>query len=383
MKKRKRIRLLILLIFSMASTAAASETASPGGIDQQEIYREQYEIVGGGKLQEALPDDVQNYMGYITPTPDLDLGKAIGQVISRTQPERQGAVRSALSTLFRIAVILLFCGCASGVRLASGDTAPPAVISLAGALGITAVVFGDMKGLLSLCILTIERLSVFSKAMLPVMAASLGISGAPATAAMSSAVTMFTFDFLITFIHTVLVPAVSAYIAIITVNAAMGNDTLSRLAAFVKWLSTGTLKLFLTVFIAYITISGSVSGGVDGMAVKAARFALSGSVPVVGGIISDATETLLGGAALLKNSLGIFGMLCIVALCIVPFLQAGISYLTFRAGAAVLSPICSRELGQLVAGIADSIGMMLGMLGTCSAILFFELVFCVTVVKPV
>ena len=55
----------------------------------------------------------------------------------------------------------------------------------------------------------------------------------------------------------------------------------------------------------------------------------------------------------------------------------------FKAGAAVLTPVCGSALSGLVAGLSDSMGLMLGMLGTCSAILFFELVFSITLVNPI
>ena len=92
---------------------------------------------------------------------------------------------------------------------------------------------------------------------------------------------------------------------------------------------------------------------------------------------------MLAGAVLIRNTLGIFGMLRIVAICLLPFLRVGCNYLLFKAGGAVLTPVCGGALAGLVTGLSDSMGLMLGMLGTCSAILFFELVFSVMMVNPI
>lgn len=348
----------------------------------EELFQKQLDIVGGNQITSAIPGENRQYIQNIKPSPNLDLGEALSEIYRKTANERSGAVRSAISTLIKVSIVLVLCGCATGLQGAVGNSLPSNVITMAGALGITAAVFSDINGLLSLCMLTIDQVNIFSKAMLPVMAASITIAGAPTAAATVYAVTLFAFDILITFIRGVLVPAVCAYIAIITANAAIGNDTLTRLAAFIKWITTGTLKIFLMAFTAYVTVTCSVSHGLDGMTVKAAKFALSGSVPVVGSIISDATETLLSGAVILKNALGVFGMLGVCAICIIPFLKVGISYLIFKAGSAVLSPVCNDSLGKLLAGIGDSVGMMLGMLGTCMAVIFFELVYSVAMVKP-
>ena len=268
--------------------------------------------------------------------------------------DTQRFLSSALRSLTKMMVVAVAIGALSGLRTAAGGGEIP-IATMAGALAITGILLGDLRGMLSLCVETLNQTSVFSTTLLPVMAS----------------------------VTKMLVPAVCAYIAIITVNAALGNDILGGLATFIKWLTTGSLKLILTVFIAYLSISGAIGGSVDAVTLKAAKFAVSGSVPVVGGIISDATESMLAGMAAIKNTVGILGMLGVAAICIAPFLQVGINYLLFKAGTAVLSPLCSSPLEKLMAGLSDSFGLMLGMLGTCSAVLFFELVFSITMVKPI
>ena len=79
----------------------------------------------------------------------------------------------------------------------------------------------------------------------------------------------------------------------------------------------------------------------DRMTLKTAKLAVSGAVPVVGGVISDATETMLSGAALLRGSIGIFGMLCVAAICFVPFVRAGASYLC--GGCCTLAAVLGRH----------------------------------------
>lgn len=346
-----------------------------------EVWNGQKGLVGADSVKSALDGQTQSLLGDIDISSEIELGESLIRIVEKTESERTQAVKSTISTLARVTVVLLFCGCAAG--FGSASRLPSPILPMAGALGVTAVIYGDLHGLMSLCLETIDSMDIFSASMMPVMASALTISGAPATAALTYGATMFVFDLTVSIITGLLVPAVSGYIAVITVNAAIGNDMLSRMASFLKWVVSGILKILLTGFVAYITISGTVSHGLDNGAVKTAKFALSGSIPVVGGIISGATDTLLSGAILLKNALGVFGMLCIAAICIVPFLRVGISYLIFKAGTAVLSPVTPPQLSKLMEGIVSGFGMLLGMLGSCAAILFFELVFAVTMVKAI
>ena len=92
----------------------------------------------------------------------------------------------------------------------------------------------------------------------------------------------------------------------------------------------------LAAFTLYLTLTGAVSGAADQAAVRAAKAVLSGTVPVVGGILSDAAETLLAGAGVLRGGIGIFGTLGVLAICAYPFLHLGIQYLLYR-GAGFLA----------------------------------------------
>lgn len=287
-------------------------------------------------------------------------------------------ITSSVRSLSKMLIVIMLGGICAGFQ--KNSDLP--VVTIATALAMTSVLFSDLQGILFLCTQTLEQISIFSNTMLPVMAGAITLSGAPITASATQSITMLALSLIIDFISSVLVPAICAYIAIITVNAALSHDLLDNLGQFIKWITTGSLKLILTIFIAYLSISGAISGSVDAVALKTAKFAVSGSVPVVGGIISDATESMLAGMVTIKNSLGIIGLLGVVSICIIPFLQVGINYLIFKAGTAAFSPICSPPIRKLMTGIGDSLGLMLGMLGTCSAILFFELVFSILMVNP-
>ena len=254
---------------------------------------------------------------------------------------------------------------------------------MAAALGCAAVLLRDFMGVLSLCRDTLDQISVFSGTLQPVLATVLATGGNTVTATVLQAATMVVFDLVIRLVNALLVPAACAYLAITAVDAAAGNGMLRGIADGIKSLTSGVLKLILTLFTAYLAIAGGVSGNVDRMTLKTAKLAVSGAVPVVGGVISDATETMLSGAALLRGSIGIFGMLCVAAICFVPFVRAGASYLCYKAGAAVLSPLCSDGMKRFLENVGTGFGLLLGMLSTCCMILFLELVYMVAMVKPI
>jgi stage III sporulation protein AE len=328
----------------------------------------------------GLDGDSRQMLGNISFSDCTDFGMVFHTLWQNSRQAAAGVIKSALYSVSKTAVVMILCGCAAG--FSSSTKMPSVILTMAGALGITAVIANDLTGLLSLCKTTAEEISVFSNAMLPVVLTAVTLCGAPTSGALSCTATIFALNLCISLITSVLIPAVSAYIAMITVNSALGNGMLTRLAEFIRWAVSGVLKILVTVFIGYVTVFGSVGRSIDSATVRAAKFAMSGSIPVVGGILSNAAETVLSSAVVLKNSIGIFGMLCAVSICLLPFLQIGLNYLFFRTGMAVLSPICPSLLLGLMDGITNSFRLILGMLGSCCAIIFFELVFTVVFFTP-
>ena len=338
--------------------------------------------VGGDTLIDAVPSGQRGYLDGIRPETADELAGSFAKLLGNMSSDARGAVQGAVSSLARVAVVVIITAAARGFSAAAGGEAD-AVIDMAGVLGCAAVLLQDFSGVLSLCRDTLTQISVFSGTLQPVLATVLSVGGSATTATALQVATMFVFDLVIRLVNVLLVPAACAYLGIIAVDAAAANGMLRGIADGIKGLTAGALKLILTLFTAYLTIAGGVSGSVDRIALKTAKFAVSGAVPVVGGVISDATETVLSGAALLKNSIGIFGMLCVTAICLVPFLCAGTSYLCYKAGAAVLSPLCAGSLRQLLEGVGTGFGLLLGMLSTCCLILYLELVYVVAMVKPI
>jgi stage III sporulation protein AE len=130
------------------------------------------------------------------------------------------------------------------------------------------------------------------------------------------------------------------------------------------------LLLLLAAYVLYITVSGVLSGAADTVAVKTTRAALGGFVPVVGGIIGDAAEAILAGASVIRASIGVFGLLAVLAIALTPFIRLGIAYLLFKLTAALAGITAEPKLVKLLGDIGSAFGLILGMVGAGVFILF-------------
>jgi stage III sporulation protein AE len=157
-------------------------------------------------------------------------------------------------------------------------------------------------------------------------------------------------------------------------DCALHNDAFRELKKFVKWLTTWSIKIVLYIFTGYMGITGVVSGTTDAAALKAAKLTISGMVPVVGGILSDASESVLVGAGVMKTAAGMYGTLAMLAICAEPFLKIGVQYLMLKATAALCGIFGSKALSNLVQDFSSALGILLGMTGSACLMLLISTV---------
>lgn len=361
--------LVFVLLFLLTGQALAVET--------DEILRSQADALDLSGLQRSAEEYAPD-MDW-TQMPDLNSG--LVDLLETGTASLHGVVKKALrSGLLLLAIVLLSSLAESSAACGTGKTIQAAPV--AAALAITAVAVADANTLIGLGNEVIEKMELFSKVLLPTVAAATAASGSPGGAAARQLAAMLFSDLLMTLISRLLLPLVYAYIAACTAYAAIGNEGLKRIAATLKWVVTSLLTTVLLAFVGYLTVSGVIAGTTDALTIKAAKFTVSSMVPVVGGILSDASETVLAGAAILKNSVGVFGMLVVLGMCILPFLQLGVHYLMYKITAALSATVADSRIAGLIDGIGGAFGLVLGMTGACALLLLVSLVSAVTMVSP-
>ncbi len=333
------------------------------------------------ELRGALPYETQTLLRNV----DLSGNgwqEGVAALLAAGGEEGRALLRRGLGSGTKLLLIVLLCDGAQILYFREKDSKLLQCVSMTGALAVVMLSAGSISDMIGLGAETIHTLNDFSKTLLPLLAAACATSGQVTAAAVREVGTSLFADVLITCIDRLLIPLVYLYIGAITAGAVLREHHLQKIAGAIKKCMVWTLTVLLTVFTAYLTISGAISGAADATALKATRLAISTAVPVVGGIMSDAAGALLVGASLLKNAIGVFGMLAVFALCITPFLQIGVQYLVYKIAAFLAEIVDQSGLSQLIGEIGGAFGMVLGMTGACALLLMISVVTSVAAVMP-
>lgn len=252
----------------------------------------------------------------------------------------------------------------------SGSTA--ALTQMAGTATIAGVALAGTNSLIRLGMDTVEELSQYGKLLLPVMTAALAAQGGTTTSAALYAGTAVFDSLLSSLIAGVLSPMVYLFLALATANSAVGEEVLKKMRDAVKNFVSWCLKILLTIFTTYMSVTGVVSGTTDAAALKATKLTISTVVPVVGSILSDASEAVLVSGGVMKNAAGIYGILAALAMFLAPFLRIGIHYLMLKLTSATCGVFGGKAIAELIGDFATAMGLLLAMTGSACLLLLIS-----------
>ena len=313
------------------------------------------------KALEITAPTVPDYASEYMPSDPVNLTEGILEVlrtaINRARPDIREAGRVCISLAAIMMLLSVF-------RTFPGTS--DRTVNLSGAVCLSTVMLNSATALMNLAADTVKAISEYGKMLLPPMTAALAAQGGITSSTALYAGTVMFDAFLSSLISKLLIPMTYVYLAVSTVASATSEDMLSKFRDTVKWMITWVLKTVLYVFTGYIGITGILSGTTDAAALKAAKLTISGVVPVVGGILSDASEAILVSAGSAKNAAGIYGLFAMIALLCGPFLKIGVHYLMVRFTGMICSIFGSKSLSGLIQDFASCMGMMLGMTGAVS-----------------
>lgn len=248
------------------------------------------------------------------------------------------------------------------------------VTDFVGILAVTGLLLNQTHSLVSMAANTVVELSEYGKLLLPVMTAAMASQGGiTGSAALYTGTALFN-TLLSSAVANLLIPLIYVYLAFCVACAATQEELIQKCRDFIKWAMTWGLKIVLYIFTGYMGLTGVISGTADQAAVKATKLTMSGMIPVVGGILSDASEAVILGAGVMKNAAGIYGMLALIGIWLKPFLTIGISYLMLKISAAVCDGFAAKKVSGLIKNVSEAMGLLLGMTASVCILLLISVI---------
>lgn len=313
--------------------------------------------VPAGALEIEAPQIPSDYSSRMpSDTDDLTDGllEIILDAIQTLRPDLQEVVRISAGIL---AAALLV----SVVQTFSAST--QTMTETIGVIIIAVLLLTGTGAMIHLASTTVDETCGYGKLLLPVMTTALAAQGGITSSGTLYAATAFFIALLQSALDSFLVPGVYLYLSLSTGSAATGEPFLKRIGDLLKQFLSWCLKILLIIFTTWLSLTHVVSGTTDAATLKAAKVSMSSFIPVVGGILSDASETVLISAGVMKNAAGIYGILAVMTLFIHPFLKIGLHYLVLKFTGGMVSAFGSARVTAVVDAFGNAMALLLAMTG--------------------
>ncbi len=224
---------------------------------------------------------------------------------------------------------------------------------------IATVVINSFLEILHLTENTIEKITNFMNLLVPLFTTLVLTTGNIATTNMFQPILLFTINFISNFTNQFLIPMLLISMSLTITSNILDKGQLEGIAKFFKSSIAWILGIVLTIFTSLLTLEGTLSSSVDGFTAKTTKAAVSNFIPVVGKILGDSLDTVLGCANILKNTIGILGVIIILTIVLMPIIKISVYCIFFKITALFGETLADTRCAKLISGLADGYKILL------------------------
>ena len=366
--KKKLIVFLIVFFCISPISYAEEETAS-----QEEILSSQQDSLN-------ISSFIKEAQKYTTDTfEDLDLGELFSSAITGNVDNETllkafskiigKEVLSCINILGSIVIIIVIHSILKSISEGLENKSISQITYYVQYILIVTLIMKNFADILTMVRTSIDSLVGFMNSLVPLLITLMLTTGNIASAGITEPIILFIITFIGNFITTVLIPFILIANVLGIVSKVSPRVQVDKLSKFFNSSVVWVLGIVLTIFVGVLSVEGSLSSTVDGITAKTAKAAVTNFIPVVGKILGDAVDTVIGCSNVLKNAVGIVGVIVIVCICIGPIIKLAVLMALYYLAGAICQPIADEKIVKLLDQMGDTFKMLLAIMCSVSVML--------------
>ena len=361
----KKIILIFILILIIPTNALA-ET-------EEEIMsstQEKFNISG-------FINQAQEYTGNFFEDMDLSdifnqavQGKVNNQTIYKKIIKILGnEVSSNLKILISILVIIVIHGILKSITDSLENSNVSQIIYFVQYILIVTLIMSNFTEIIKLIKETANNLVGFINLLMPLLLTLMVYTGNITTSSVLEPIVLFISNFIGNIIVDALIPIVLIIVVFSIISKISDRVQVEKISKFLKSGVVWFLGTVLTIFVGVVSLEGTLSSSVDGVTAKTAKAVVSSVIPVVGKVLGDVVDSVLGCGVVLKNAVGVVGVIVIIGICILPVLKIATLSIMYSLASAVVQPMADDKIVKLLDEMSGVFKLLLAILCSLSVIL--------------
>lgn len=282
-------------------------------------------------------------------------------------------VKESFRLMFNVLIIIIIHSVMKEIIENLGNNSSAKIAYFVQYLMIVTLVTQSFVSVLNITKEAIDNLSNFMNLLIPLLTTLILTTGCISISNIFQPTLIFLSSMLGNFFNNFLMPVLLMSITFSIISNISDKVQLDKLSKFFKSSIVWILGILLTIFTCLISVEGTLSSSVDALTAKTTKAAVSNFIPVVGKILGDTTETIIGCSNILKNAVGIIGLIIIVGIVLIPLLKILTLWVTFCLTSAICEIIADNKIVKLTSQIADSYKILLAILFSVSVMFFIAI----------
>lgn len=283
-------------------------------------------------------------------------------------------IKINMKLMFKILAICIFCGIIKNIQN-SNESGVSEVAFYICYLMIAILIITSFMQIVTIVKDTIKSLNAFMGVIIPIIIIYLTISGNIVVVSSLQPVLLGMIAVISNLVSAFLIPLVLISTILSLVSNISEEVDVSKLGAFFKKNALFVLEISLIIFVGILSLEGTLAANVDGIVAKTTKSVVNTTIPVVGKLIGDAADSVIGATSITKNALGIVGILVIVSIALGPLIKSLILMVIFNIANCIVEPLVDKRISKCIGGISDSTKIMVGILAAMSMLFIISITF--------
>ena len=231
--------------------------------------------------------------------------------------------------------------------------------------------------------IVLDNIVTFMNMFIPFLSMLIVSTGNIVTSSVAEGVLFFSILFISNFIKNFLIPMFMISVTLSIVSNFSEKIKLDGLAKFFKSTIIWILGIVLTIFICILSLETEITSSVDSFTAKTTKAAVSNFIPVVGKIMGDSVDAVLGSFNIIKNSVGVIGIIVVLSITLFPIIKLFVMYVLFNITIVFSEIIAENNIVKLLNGLSENLKVLLGVLISVTIMLVIEIVIVIKITNGV
>lgn len=352
MKKILILTVLLIAIFSGTSCAIQDKI-----IESQKDTLKISSFIQEAKnyTKEVFPDIDMNNMFSDAIKGEISTNKIYKGILNLFGKE----IKNTLKVLGSILIIIVVHSIFKSISENLGNQSISQITYYIQYILIVTLIMANFTEIIAMTRDTIQNLVGFMNSLTPILITLMITTGSIVSANVIQPVILLVISFIGNIISNLILPIVLVSTILGIISQISSKIQIDKLAKFFNSSVIWVLGIVLTIFVGTLSLEGTLSSSVDGLTAKTTKAAVANFIPVVGKVLGDSIDTVLGCASILKNAVGMVGVIVVIGICSIPIIKLGTLTIMYHLTAALCQPIADEKIIKLLEHMGGTFKILL------------------------